>query len=170
MDYYGVALRSEPREVTGGWRIEIECPWSAEHSGEAPRDTVVSFIAGLGNGFKCFHSHCAQRHWRELRAELERRSPGLTPYFGKLPSMTHSDIARVFAESHDDFVRIYDLENATGVWIPGSVGRWVTRETHWSAWQSGAIWMNCIRATHRRSPESETHGGHLSKRHLWLAF
>ena len=36
--------------------------------------------------------------------------------------MTHSDIARAFVDSHDDFVRVYDLENATGVWIPGK--RW----------------------------------------------
>jgi hypothetical protein len=45
-----------------------------------------------------------------LRDELERRSPGLAPYFGKLPPMTHSDIARAFVELHDGFVRIYDLE------------------------------------------------------------
>lgn len=122
LDYYGVALRSEPREVTGGWQIEIECPWSAEHSDEARRDTVASFIAGLGNGFKCFHSHCSQRHWRELRDELERRNPGLAPYYGKLPVMTHSDIARAFVDAHDSFVRVYDLDNATGVWIPGK--RW----------------------------------------------
>ncbi len=122
LDYYGVPLRSRPREVTGGWQVEVECPWSAEHSDEARRDTVVSFIAGLGNGFKCFHSHCAHRHWRELRAELERRNPGLAPYYGKLPPMTHSDIARTFVESHDDFVRVYDHENLTGVWIPGK--RW----------------------------------------------
>lgn len=122
LDYYGIALRSEPREVTGGWQIEIECPWSNEHSDESRRDTVVSFIAGLGNGFKCFHAHCAQRHWRELREEMERRNPGLAPYFGKLPPMTHSAIARAFVDTHDDFVRVYDLENATGVWIAGK--RW----------------------------------------------
>jgi P4 family phage/plasmid primase-like protien len=122
LDYYGVALRSDPREVTGGWQVEIECPWSKEHSDEARRDTVVSFIAGLGNGFKCFHSHCAQRHWRELRDELEKRNPGLAPYYGKLPDMTHSKIARAFVDTHDDFVRVYDQENATGVWIPGK--RW----------------------------------------------
>jgi P4 family phage/plasmid primase-like protien len=122
LDYYGVALRSEPREVTGGWQVEIECPWIAEHSDEARRDTVVSFVAGLGNGFKCFHSHCANRHWRELRDELEKRNPGLTPYYGRLPEMTHSKIARAFVDTHDGFVRIYDLENATGVWIPGK--RW----------------------------------------------
>lgn len=36
--------------------------------------------------------------------------------------MTHSKIARAFVESHDGFVRIYDLKNVTGVWIPGK--RW----------------------------------------------
>ena len=122
LDYYGVTLRSQPREVTGGWQIEIECPWSEEHSDENNRDTVVSFIAGLGNGFKCFHSHCAQRHWRELRDELEKRNPGLAPYYGKLPEMTHSKIARAFVDTHDDFVRVYDKENATGIWIAGK--RW----------------------------------------------
>lgn len=122
LDYYGVALRSEPREVSSGWQIEIECPWADEHSGEARRDTVASFIAGFGNGFRCLHSHCTERHWREFRAEMERRNPGLTPYFGKLPAMTHSDIARQFVEEHDDFVRIYDMDNATGVWMPGA--RW----------------------------------------------
>jgi hypothetical protein len=122
LDHYGIALRAEPREVQGGWQIEIECPWSDEHSGETRRDTVVSFIAGLGNGFKSFHSHCSDRHWRELREEMEKRNPGLAPYFGKLPPMTHSDIARRFVETHDDFVRLYDLDNATGVWIPGK--RW----------------------------------------------
>jgi len=122
LDYYGVALRSEPREVTGGWQVEVECPWSEEHSDETRRDTVVSFIAGLGNGFKCFHSHCAQRHWRDLREELEKRNPGLAPFYGKLPEMTHSRIARAFVDTHDDFVRVYDQENATGVWIPGK--RW----------------------------------------------
>jgi P4 family phage/plasmid primase-like protien len=122
LDYYGVALRSEPREVRGGWQVEIECPWSAEHSDETRRDTVVSFVAGLGNGFKCFHSHCTNRHWRELRAELEKRNPGLTPFYGKLPKMTHSTIGRAFVDTHNDFVRVYDEENATGVWIPGK--RW----------------------------------------------
>lgn len=122
LDHYGVATRSDPREVTGGWQVEIECPWSAEHSSESPRDTVVSFIAGIGNGFKCFHSHCTDRRWRDFRAEMEKRNPGLTPYYGKLPTMTHSDIARDFVRTHDDFVSIYDRANETGVWLPG---------THW---------------------------------------
>ena len=122
LDHYGIAMRSEPREVSGGWHVEIECPWASEHSDENRRDTVVSFIAGRGYGFNCFHSHCRDRHWRELRKEVELRNPGLAPYFGKLPPMTHSDIARSFIEAHDGFVRVYDLDNSTGVWMPGK--RW----------------------------------------------
>jgi P4 family phage/plasmid primase-like protien len=122
LEHYGVALRAGPREVSGGWQVEIECPWIAEHSDENRRDTVVSFIAGIGYGFKCLHSHCVNRHWQELRKEMELRNPGLAPYFGKLPPMTHSDIARSFIETHDGFVRVYDMDNATGVWMPGR--RW----------------------------------------------
>jgi phage/plasmid-associated DNA primase len=53
---------------------------------------------------------------------MELRNPGLAPYFGKLPPMTHSDVARSFIEAHDGFVRVYDVDNATGVWMPGK--RW----------------------------------------------
>lgn len=124
LDYYGLALRSEPREVTGGWQIEIECPWNEEHSDEARRDTVVSFIAGLGNGFKCFHSHCAGRHWRELRAEMEKRNPGLAPYFGSepLPIIAHATLAEAFLRDNHDFVCVYDLEKRP-------IAQWV--KTRW---------------------------------------
>jgi P4 family phage/plasmid primase-like protien len=122
LSHYSVVSRSEPREVSGGWQIAVQCPWIDEHSSEANRDTVVSFIAGIGYGFKCFHSHCTEKRWREFREELERRSPGLAAYFGKLPAMTHSDIARDFARTHDDFVSVYDAGNETGVWLPGT--RW----------------------------------------------
>ena len=47
---------------------------------------------------------------------------GLHLTSAKLSTWRHSDIALAFVESHDDFVRIYDLENATGVWIQGT--RW----------------------------------------------
>ena len=37
--------------------------------------------------------------------------------------MTHKkDIARSFIEVHDGFVRVYDADNNTGVWMPGK--RW----------------------------------------------
>jgi hypothetical protein len=75
LEHYDVPVHSGPRAVPGGWQIEIECPWEHEHGSENTRDTVVSFIAGRGMGFKCFHSHCVDRHWREFRAELEKRKP-----------------------------------------------------------------------------------------------
>lgn len=76
LDCYGVALRSEPREITGGWKIEVECPWEQEHSDKNRDDTVVCFIAGRGYGFNCKHSHCVNtRHWPEFRAELQRLHP-----------------------------------------------------------------------------------------------
>lgn len=122
LEHYSVVQRSTPREVAGGWQIEVECPWIEEHSSEGSRDTVVSFIAGIGYGFRCLHSHCAERRWQEFRNETVKRSPGLAPYFGKLPAMTHSDIARDFVATHDDFVSVYDMENETAVWLPGT--RW----------------------------------------------
>ena len=122
LEHYSVVSRSTPREVAGGWQLAVECPWIETHSSEGNRDTVVSFIAGIGYGFKCLHSHCVEKHWRELREELEKRNPGLSPFFGKLPAMTHSDIARDFVRTHDDFVSVYDMENGTGVWLPGT--RW----------------------------------------------
>ncbi len=121
-NHYGVVMRSEPREIQGGWQIDVECPWVDEHSSESPRDTVVSFVAGLGNGFRCFHAHCAERRWRDFRAEVERRNPGLPSYYGKLPPMTHADVARDFVAKRDDFVTLYDQENETAVWLPGT--RW----------------------------------------------
>jgi len=75
LECYEVPLRSDPREVKDGWQIEIECPWADEHGGESRRDTVVSFIAGRGYGFKCFHGHCLGRRWQDFRAELQRRFP-----------------------------------------------------------------------------------------------
>ncbi len=122
LEHYSVVLRSKPRAVAGGWQIEVECPWRDAHSSEGSRDTVVSFIAGVGYGFKCFHSHCTEKRWQDFRDEAEKQNPGLAPYFGKLPALTHSDIARDFVRSHDDFVSVYDLENETGVWLPET--RW----------------------------------------------
>jgi len=75
LECYEVPLRSEPREVKDGWQIEIECPWADEHAGESRRDTVVSFIAERGYGFKCFHGHCVGRTWRDFRAKVQSHFP-----------------------------------------------------------------------------------------------
>ncbi len=138
LDCYAVPVRSEVREVTGGWQVEIECPWSAEHTDETRRDTVVSFIGGRGYGFKCFHSHCTERHWREFRAELERLHPDkhftfveaaegvgeivLGDRVGGLPIIAHATLAEVFLRDNHDFVCVYDLERRP-------IAQWV--KTQW---------------------------------------
>ena len=119
LEHYSIVIRSQPKEIPGGWRIEVECPWLDEHGDESPRDTVVSFIAGRGFGFSCLHQHCIDRHWHELAAEMIRRNPGLPTYFHRLPALNNSDIAKQFILDHDDFVRLYDSNNATAVWMPG---------------------------------------------------
>ena len=50
-----------------------ECPWEHEHSSKSkPGDAVVF----EGNGgkwcFHCFHAHCADRGWKDFRAQVER--------------------------------------------------------------------------------------------------
>ena len=123
LEHYGIEIRRE-KTIAGGLQIAIACPWIDEHSSENPSDTVASFIAGQGYGFKCQHAHCAERHWREFTREIERRNPGLPKFFGRLPVMTHRDVARAFVEQHDDFLTIYDDEGKTAVWLPGT--RWRT--------------------------------------------
>ena len=86
LTHYNVALRSEARRITGGWQIEVECPWIDEHGDEGKRDTVCSTIGGK-LGFSCLHGHCGERKWKEFRAELEKRHTG-EPFSFAGPSAT----------------------------------------------------------------------------------
>jgi len=130
LECYDVALRSEPREVPGGWQIEVDCLWSHEHSSESRRETVVSFIARRGFGFQCQHGHCTERHWREFRAELEGRFPERKFSFvngdapeavigdGPLPMIAHATLAEAFLRDNHDFVSVYDLDHRpTAQWV-----------------------------------------------------
>ncbi len=124
LEHYSVNIRSAPRAITNGHQVAIECPWVDEHSDSGPRDCVVSYDGIRGFGFKCLHSHCTERHWKEFRAELERRNPDLPPFFRGLPRMTHADIARDFIAENEDFCTVY---NAPGSPIAAWVGtRWDT--------------------------------------------
>jgi P4 family phage/plasmid primase-like protien len=119
LDHYSVEVRKPPRKAKSGYAIGIVCPWVVEHSDESNRDTEVSYIPGMGNGFKCLHAHCIDRHWKEFRSELEKRNPALPPYFGKfrLPKLVHSEIARSFLEENEDFVCVYDQCAETAAWV-----------------------------------------------------
>ena len=106
--------------VRGGWSIAITCPWVDEHtSGESNQESTVSHIPGIGYGYSCLHSHCVDRHWRELNAELVKRNPSLPPYWKgpRLPKMVHSEIARSFVEETEDFVCVYDDDAKTAAWV-----------------------------------------------------
>ncbi len=64
-------LRKWGVEVTGrptrGW-IPVRCPWEREHSGSSgrPLETAISLAADGRPGFKCFHAHCSDRHFRDF--------------------------------------------------------------------------------------------------------
>ena len=42
--------------------FHFDCPWKEAHT--TPGDTAAIFLRATGYGFKCFHQHCADRHWK----------------------------------------------------------------------------------------------------------
>jgi hypothetical protein len=92
LEHCGLNCSSEPFSKRGktGLKYHLEsCPWSKEHSGEGDEDTKkdadVFFYDDGGFGFKCFHSHCVDRHWKEFRAWGEER-------FGKFDFVEHGQV------------------------------------------------------------------------------
>ena len=67
-------LSDKPRQ---GW-YPIKCPWQdehREHSMDGKPDSGIAYKprhAGLGASFKCFHSSCTARGWRDLYDLLVR--------------------------------------------------------------------------------------------------
>lgn len=126
LEYYEIAAKAAPTSTASGWRVDIECPWSSEHTGESIRETSVFWSPIRGFGFKCLHGHCDGRNWHSLKAEMQRRFPNKPPFFGKLPTMTHADIATGFIAENDSFVAVYDLPGRP---IAAFVGtRWDTSD------------------------------------------
>lgn len=129
LECYDVEVHGKPRTIPNGYRIAITCPWQHEHSGDSPGDSVVS-CNELGYGFKCLHGHCAERHWREFRAELERRFPDRKFSFvgdsgpeaviggGLLPVIAHATLAEAFLRDNHDFCAVYDSPGRpTAQWV-----------------------------------------------------
>lgn len=59
----------------GSCRLLLErCPWEEEHTTESkPYESAVIIQSDGKLGYKCFHSHCSGRGWKELRAKLQQR-------------------------------------------------------------------------------------------------
>jgi P4 family phage/plasmid primase-like protien len=151
LEHYSVSIESKPRPIPNGHQIAIECPWVNEHSNDGPRDCVASYDGIRGFGFKCLHSHCTERHWKEFRAELEHRNPGLPAFFRGLPRRTHADIAQDFVAENEDFCTVYNAPHSP-------VAAWVG--TRWDIGDDGSrLLRKAIRAhldaLFHRYPEPE---------------
>lgn len=57
------------------WYRPIVCPWLAEHeNSNQGTSTCIVYTEGGGYGFDCKH-RCANKGWKEFRAEMESRFP-----------------------------------------------------------------------------------------------
>lgn len=61
-------------EIVGN-SLKIECPWEADHSTH-DHGTSVFFNDDHSLGFNCFHGHCTDRKWHDVRKKLEPNYDG----------------------------------------------------------------------------------------------
>lgn len=72
---YEIATTGDWFNKGKSWYRPIECPWLDKHENENKgTSTCVVYTEGSGYGFDCKH-RCADKGWKEFRAELERRFP-----------------------------------------------------------------------------------------------
>lgn len=91
------------------------CPWASEHGGaDTPGDSAIIVQPDGRLGFKCFHSHCANRHWRDLRLHFE-------PDFEQRMQMRTGGEPRTHRTDeqfyYDSTRKEYLLKNGRGVWL-----------------------------------------------------
>lgn len=55
------------RERHGGLQYIVTCPWVELHSSRSKADSAVFVYPDGKPGFKCMHSHCADKHWQQYR-------------------------------------------------------------------------------------------------------
>ncbi len=71
LDSHGIEHQARKDDADGYKWILSECLFNAEH--KAP-DAAVLLRANGVLGFECFHNSCTSKHWKEFRAEAEKRS------------------------------------------------------------------------------------------------
>ena len=84
--------------------MDYECPWTGEHSSMRPGTATAVFLYDNGvMGMTCHHSHCAERHWKEFRTELEKRYPEKSRFnFGRPEAVTEvQPVTAIPAEVYD---------------------------------------------------------------------
>jgi hypothetical protein len=76
LDHYEVPTTGDWFNKGKSWYRAIECPWFSEHENQNQgSSTCIVFTEGGGYGFDCKH-RCADKGWKDFRAELEARFPG----------------------------------------------------------------------------------------------
>jgi hypothetical protein len=71
LEQVGVDVIAERRDQTAGLKYQIFCPWISEHTTTPETGTYVGQYENAALFFKCHHSHCSLRGWREFRETLE---------------------------------------------------------------------------------------------------
>jgi primase-polymerase (primpol)-like protein len=60
-------------------KYALRCPWLDEHTGGDESGTYAGQYADGATFFHCWHSHCADRRWREFRAYADATVYGTRP-------------------------------------------------------------------------------------------
>lgn len=75
---FDVAISGRHVDASGAAVFDVVCPWAAEHSADSGNRQTAILVKPDGKiGYKCFHSHCADRTWKEYRDTIE------ADYFGE---------------------------------------------------------------------------------------
>jgi hypothetical protein len=74
-------------------RLDVECPWSDQHTSDTGHSSTSYFPAGVGGrdtgGFVCLHAHCTHRTTEEFKQEIGYSLEG----FEVLPDLTPEEEA-----------------------------------------------------------------------------
>jgi putative DNA primase/helicase len=172
LEIYQVEHRGRIREADRYKWTLLECPFNSDHQA---KDAAV-FLNNEGIlGFKCFHDHCANYHWRELRAELKKKYP--TRYFSfdkqaagdeedLTPFFSDRGLAKRWALLRKDYVRYLDR----GLWIVWKDGIWVEDTAKILALEDvGQFLEETVVEVDRQMPDAEAHAKATARKRLCSA-
>jgi RepB DNA-primase from phage plasmid len=78
---------------SGAWKFELPtCAWGDLHTNGMLGDAMVGVQPSGKYFYRCLHSHCADKTWKEFRAHLEARA-GKRLKFGKKPAAAKKQAA-----------------------------------------------------------------------------
>ena len=120
---HGIAVARTEDKGGDVYHLLEACPWANEHGGaDATGDAAIIVKPSGELGFKCFHSHCSHRHWRDLRLLYEpdyvqRKGPTLHLCDGDEVNVAKSSRPASERFYYDAVRKEYLLKNGRGVWL-----------------------------------------------------